>query len=102
MPRAIWGVAADARTDATSYNAVMTSITSESITTESIVRRPSLRSARQSILGFVAGLALASTVAVGINVTSNDQTSSKAGTPAVSAGAQPSTDTGCRSHHGPC
>jgi hypothetical protein len=46
--------------------------TASSPSTASTARRPRLRVTRQSIVGFVAGLAVATTLAVGINVTTGD------------------------------
>jgi hypothetical protein len=73
------------------------------ITTEPVTNRSSLRSARQSILGFVAGLALAGALAVGINVTSSSSvTSVKLPSPATTIAFQPSSDGGCLVVNGPC
>ena len=52
--------------------------------TASTARRPRLRVTRQSIVGFVAGLAVATTLAVGINVTTGDDATPAPVAPAVS------------------
>jgi len=80
-----------------SYNDVMTSIT------EPLVHRPLSRSARNPILGFIAGLAVAGAFALGINVTSGGASPGPApASPTVSAPAQSLTDGGCVVFHGRC
>jgi hypothetical protein len=92
-------VTADSGIGASSYNAHMTSITTETIT-----HRPSPRSTRRPILGFVAGLALASSVAVGVNLADSNgpSSSSKVSPPSVSVPFHPLSDAQCRVNQGPC
>jgi hypothetical protein len=92
-------VTADSGIGGSSYNALMTSITTETTT-----HRPSERSFRRPILGFVAGLALATSAAVGVNfATSDGPSSSSKVTPAsASVPSAASPDAQCRTHRGPC
>jgi hypothetical protein len=58
--------------------------TASAASTASTAHRPRLRVTRQSIVGFVAGLAVATTLAVGINVTTGDDARPAPVSPAVS------------------
>jgi hypothetical protein len=69
------------------------------ITTESIPQRSTYRPARRSVLSFIAGVALASTVALGVNVATDGSSAAKP-TPLVVTHA--SIDPGCAVMRGPC
>ena len=92
-----WGVGTDGCEAVSSYNGCMTTIT-----TQDISPQPARRLTRPSIVGFVAGLALASAAAVGVNVAAGDHhTASIPGsTLSVPAAA---VDPGCAvTFHGAC
>jgi len=72
-----------------------------STTAETLIRRPAGHPTRRSIVSFMAGLALASAVSVGLNVAANDSSSEPA-KPVVSTPSVQSHDVGCQVMHGPC
>jgi hypothetical protein len=77
---ASWGVPTDGRDGAPSYNVGM------ALTTASTVR-PSFHLNRQSVVAFVAGLAVAGTVAIGVDVARADDAAPKTVTHVVTVPA---------------
>jgi hypothetical protein len=92
-------VIADSGIGGPAYNAHMTSITTDTIT-----HRPTERSLRKAIVGFVAGFALATSAAVGVNLATSDGPSSSLKVTPASASVPFATspDAACRISRGPC
>src|SRR4051812_10485649 len=83
-PGGTWGVDADGGVEQTSYNTVMTSTTTAPTIASTSGTRPRFRLTRQSLVAFVAGLAVAGTLAVGINAATGDDATPAPASPYIS------------------